>query len=168
VQTVADYAVSVYFHGADGIYVNLYTPSAVRWKVGGVPVGVTQNTAYPHGEEVELRVDVPKAVDFALHLRIPSWVSNAAKISVNGRSVDVAAERNTFASIRRRWKKNDTVTVRLPFGDRTEAIDDRHPETVARMRGPLMMVSTDATGGGMMPFYAVRNQTYTTYFNTKY
>jgi len=130
-------------------------------------VSLTQSTAYPHGEEVEFRVDVPKPVEFALHLRIPSWVSSAAKISVNGRSMDVAAERNTFASIHRRWKKNDTVVLRLRFGDRTEAIDDRHPETVALMRGPLMMVKTDSPEGGLVPFYAVRNQTYTTYFQAK-
>ena len=59
------------------------------------------------------------------------------------------------------------LLARLPFGDRTEAIDDRHPETVAHMRGPLMMVSTDSPDRGMMPFYVVRDQTYTTHFQIR-
>ena len=100
----------------------------------------------------------------------------AGKISVNGKSVDVAAERKTFAIVRRRWRKNDTVAVKLPFGDRTEAIDDRHTDTVALMRGPLMMVAVNAPEGmpelgapglRFAPFYAVRGEKYTTYFRKR-
>jgi hypothetical protein len=32
------------------------------------------------------------------------------------------------------------VEARLPQGFRTEAIDDRHPDVVALMRGPIMYV----------------------------
>ena len=162
VQGVADYAVSIYFHDATGVYVNLYTPSTVRWKVGTVPVGITQTTGYPHAEEAEFRVEVPRPVEFALHLRIPPWVRGTPSIRVNGRTFDTAATPDRFAAIRRRWRPNDTVELRLSFADRTEAIDDRHPDIVARMRGPLMMVQADDSR--MMPFYAVRDQTYTTYF----
>jgi hypothetical protein len=81
---------------------------------GGVPERLIQNIVYPNRDELELRVDVPKAVDFAIHLRLPGWLSGAAAVRVNGRSVDVAAERKTFATVRRRWQKNDTVVVQLP------------------------------------------------------
>jgi hypothetical protein len=68
------------------------------------------------------------------------------------------------------------VEVKLPFGDRTEAIDDRHPDTVALMRGPLMMVAVNAPDGmpeigapplRFAPFYAVRGESYTTYFKQR-
>ena len=176
VQGVADYAVSLYFQDSSGIYVNLFAPSEVRWSAGGVPVRLIQNTAYPNGDEVELRVDVPKAADFAIHVRMPAWLSGAAAVRVNGRSVDVQAERKTFATIRRRWQKNDTVVVKLAFRDRTEAIDDRHADTVALMRGPLMMVAVNAPEGmpeltarglRFAPFYTVRDETYTTYFKKR-
>ena len=99
--------------------------------------------------------------------------SGAAAISVNGKSVDVAAERKAFATVRRRWRKNDTLEVKLPFRDRTEAVDDRHTDTVALMRGPLMMVAIHppdgmpelaAPGLRFAPFYSVRGESYTTYF----
>ena len=176
VQGVADYAVSIYFQDSSGVYVNLFAPSEVRWNSGGVPVRLMQSTAYPNGDALELRVDVPKPAEFAIHVRMPGWLSGAAAVRVNGKSADVAAERRTFATIRRLWRKNDTVEVKLPFGDRTEAIDDRHPDTVALMRGPLMMVAVNAPDGTpdiaapglrFAPFYAVRSESYTTYFKKR-
>jgi DUF1680 family protein len=176
VQGVADYAVSVYFQDSGGIYVNLFAPSEVRWNAGGVPVRLIQSTGYPAADSLELRVEVPAPAEFAIHVRMPAWLSGAAAVSVNGKSVDVAAERKTFATVRRRWRRNDTLEVKLQFRDRTEAIDDRHKDTVALMRGPLMMVAVNAPDGmpdlatpglGFMPFYAVRGETYTTYFKQR-
>jgi DUF1680 family protein len=160
VQGVADYAVSLYFHDATGIYVALYNPSTVNWQSGGVPIGLIQETDYPSSEETHFRITAARPVEFTLRLRIPPWVAAAASIRVNGRSYSTEAAPNRFAAIRRTWRNNDTVELRLPFKDRTEPIDDRHPNTVAHMRGPLMMVQA---GARTMPFYAVRNETYTTY-----
>jgi DUF1680 family protein len=176
VQGVADYAVSLYFQDSGGIYVNLFAPSEVRWNAGGVPVRLIQSTGYPSADSLELRVEVPAPAEFAIHVRMPAWLSDPGAISVNGKSVDVAAERKTFATVRRRWRRNDTLEVKLPFRDRTEAIDDRHKDTVALMRGPLMMVAVNAPDGmpelaapglRFMPFYAVRGETYTTYFKQR-
>src|SRR5580700_5556607 len=38
VQTVSDYVLNVYFRGEDGVLVNLYTPSELRWNAGTIPV----------------------------------------------------------------------------------------------------------------------------------
>jgi DUF1680 family protein len=176
VQGVADYAVSLYFRNSGGIYVNLFAPSEVRWNAGGIPVRLIQSTGYPAADSLELRVEVPAPAEFAIHVRMPAWLSGSGAISVNGKSVDVAAERKTFATVRRRWRRNDTLEVKLPFRDRTEAIDDRHTDTVALMRGPLMMVAVNAPDGTpelaapglrFVPFYAVRGETYTTYFKQR-
>jgi DUF1680 family protein len=173
VQGVADYATSIYFQDSGGIYVNLFTPSEVRWKSTGVPVRLIQSTQYPHADTLQLRIEAPKGVEFALRVRMPAWLSGSASVKVNGKSFDVAAEPKTFATIRRRWNGNDTVEVKLPWRDRTEPVDDRHPDTVALMRGPLMMVAVDppastpelqTPGLRFEPFYAVRGQSYTTYF----
>jgi len=163
VQGVADYATSIYFQDSAGVYVNLFTPSELRWKTARL----IQDTQYPHADSVHLRVDVPHPVEFAVRVRIPAWLSTSASIAVNGKSVDVAAVPGTFAAIRRRWSPNDTVEVKLPWRDRTQPVDDRHHDTVALMRGPLMMVSLDGPPGtpaAWEPFYSVRSQTYTTYF----
>jgi DUF1680 family protein len=62
---------------------------------------------------------------------------------VNERTVSVATEAGTFAAIRRLWHNNDTVQIELPFSFRTEPVDGQHRNTVALMRGPLLLVALD-------------------------
>jgi uncharacterized protein len=194
IQSVADYVLDIYFRGNNAIYVNLYSPSKVRWSANGVPVILSQETSYPDDGEIELRVHVPHPVNFALNLRIPGWVESAAQLSVNGKSLAVAAQAKTFATINRRWRDGDIVHLRLPLDFRAEPIDNQHPERVALMRGPQMLVAVDppadlaqqpltlpgkpkpiaqrssafaidAAAGPveMIPFYSVKDETYTTY-----
>jgi DUF1680 family protein len=184
----------LYFQDGRGIYVNLYSGSELRWKANGVPVTLTQKTAYPESEEIELRVNPESTVEFAVRLRIPGWLEQPARISVNGKPVQAKAERGTFAAIARRWRKGDTIALRLPFSSRTIAIEERAPDLVAAMRGPLMLTAVDppddlaataqalaamepvkgalvefdcATAAGkvrMRPFYRVQREPYSTYF----
>ena len=194
-QSVADFPVDLYLHDAKGIYVNLYAASEVRWKANRVAVKLTQKTAYPEAEQIELRVDPAAPVEFAIHLRIPRWLDRPAQLSVNGKAVSVAAERGTFAAIRRRWRKGDTIELTLPFSFRAVPIDQQNPNIVAVMRGPVMLAAVDPpehlsasaaalgkmdavpgkalefdcqTAAGkvrMRPFYQVRRETYSTYFH---
>ena len=131
-----------------------------------------------------METDAP--AEFAMHVRIPAWLGRPAAIAVNGKAADVAARPGTFAAVRRRWRRNDTIEVTLPFSFRMAAVDDRNPDTVAVMRGPVMLVAVDppeeltATGEmravegralefecgmvRMRPFYRVRGETYSTYW----
>jgi DUF1680 family protein len=141
VQGVADYVLNLYFHGPDALYVNVFAPSEVDWKVRKQPVRIVQNTNYPHDGSVELRVETAAPLDFTLQLRIPRWISGSPTVTINGKTTSIPAEPGTFAAIRRRWSNHDRVELTLPFGFRTEAIDNQHPDTVAVMRGPLMYVA---------------------------
>jgi hypothetical protein len=193
-QSVADYPVNLYFHGEGGIYVNLFAESEVQWNAGKVPVKLTQRTRYPEAETIELRVEPAVPVEFSVNVRIPGWLDRPAKIAINGKPVSVKAERGTFASLHRRWRSNDTVEITLPFGFRTLPVDDRNPNTVAVMRGPVMLTAIDAAAPlaasasalvrmdpvpgkplefdcamaagpvRMRPFYRVQRETYSTYF----
>ena len=110
VQGVADYATSIYFQDSSGVYVNLFTPSEVRYQAAGVPVRLMQSTQYPDADILQIRIDVPKAVEFALRVRIPAWLSGPASIAVNGKSLDVPpsarASRPSAAAgaVTTRWK----------------------------------------------------------------
>jgi uncharacterized protein len=192
-QVVADYVISAYFHAPGGIYVNLYTPSEVTWTADGRPVKLIQTTSYPESESSEFTVEVPAPTEFTLYLRIPGWLKSGAQIGLNQKSLAIPAEAGTFAAIRRVWRNHDTVQISLPFSFRMEAIDDQHPNTVALMRGPLMVVALDPQitltsrdqapafkpvpfaaqtfempGSSatirFAPFYTVGDQSYTTYF----
>jgi uncharacterized protein len=194
IQSVADFPLDLYFQDALGVYVNLYAGSELRWKAGGVPVKLTQNTSYPESEQIEVRVEPESPVEFAVRLRIPGWLDRPAQISVNGKATQVKAERGSFATLTRRWRKGDTIQLTLPFSFRTVPIEDRAPDTVAAMRGPVMLTAIDPpeqlaalasafanmepvpgkplefdcqTAAGkvrMRPFYQVQHETYSTYF----
>ena len=194
IQSVADYPINLYFQDPDGIYVNLYAASEVRWKAKDASVKLTQRTAYPESEQIELWVEPEAPAEFAVRLRIPGWLDRPAQISVNGTALSVNAERGTFAAIRRRWRRGDRIGLTLPFSFRAVPIDDRNPNLVAIMRGPVMLTAIDSpeepaatavalagmepvagkplefdcrTAAGrvrMRPFYQVQRETYSTYF----
>ncbi len=143
-QVVADYVISAYFRAADGIYVNLFTPSEVDWKIQGAPVKLTQTTAYPESDSTELRVDAAAPVEFTIYVRIPGWLRSPAQIAVNGKPLSLDAQPGNFAAIRRRWQTHDAIEIQFPFTLRLEPIDEQHPNTVALMWGPLMLVALDS------------------------
>ena len=194
-QSVADFPLNLYFQDGRAVYVNLYAGSELRWKANGIPVKLTQKTTYPASDEIELRVDPSSPVEFALELRIPGWLDRPPTIAVNGGAVQVDAGRGTFAALTRRWHKGDTVALRMPFSFRAVPIEDRAPDTVAVLRGPVMLTAIDPpeelaasgpalavmepqpgeppeflcrTAAGevkMRPFYRVQSETYSTYFH---
>jgi len=160
-QGVADYPIDLYFQAPRAIYVVLYTPSEIRWRAANVPVMLRQSGSYPQGNDVRIAVDPAAAVECTVHLRVPRWLDSAPEIRVNGKRFDAPVAKG-FAALRRRWKKGDAIEMSLPLRFREEPVDDRHPNLVANMKGPLLYVKPDG-GGPMMPFHAVTSETYTTY-----
>jgi hypothetical protein len=128
-----------------------------------------------------------------VRLRIPSWLEKHAELAVNGKRVE-ASRPGTFAAIERNWRRGDTIDLRLPFSPRTVPIEERAPNTVAAMYGPVMLTAIDpptelaATAAAlssmraidgrplefdcetlagkvrMRPFYQVQREAYSTYF----
>jgi DUF1680 family protein len=192
VECVADYPKNIYLESADGIAINLYAPSELRWTHAGTSIHLSQQTDYPLAESIAVRVECANPVEFALRLRIPDWLRSPVTIRVNGEHAHPELRRG-FAILRRTWRTGDSIDLTLPMQFRTEPIDDAHPETVAILRGPLVYVEQDpaphasqlprlgglkASAAGIfaehtperertcVPFYFVTGQRYTTYFQT--
>jgi len=147
VQDVADYLLGIYFRSHDGIYVNLFVPSEADVSVEGVPVKIIQTTRYPQDGEIELRIETPAPMTFTVYARIPGWLEAPATISINGKAIDLKAERHTFTALRRRWNRNDTIQIKFPLRLRVEAVDSKHPKTVTAMWGPVMLVGVNPPPG---------------------
>jgi DUF1680 family protein len=140
-QVAADYRINSYFHDSDGVWVNLYLPSTLKWaSKSGARIALTQSTAYPIDGRIEMVMKTSKAAEFALRLRIPAWAQgdSGAAIRVNGLAVNAPVTKG-FATLRRKWKDGDRVELNLPMPMRLEAVDSQHPETVALVRGPLVL-----------------------------
>jgi uncharacterized protein len=140
-QLAADYHISTYLRSADGVYVNLFSPSRVQWTDGGARFGLTQKTKYPFDNKIQIEVSGSQPKDYTLYVRIPSWATPDPVLSVNGARVADAAQPGTFAAIRRTWKDGDRVELELPMPLRLETIDANHAKVVALMQGPLVLLA---------------------------
>ncbi len=128
IQCMADYHNIVYYKDDDNLYVNLYLPSEVSWQ------GVTlrQETAYPENDRITLIVETAAPKKFRLNLRIPEWADGATVDST-------MAAPGRWAVIDRTWKSGDRVELRIPLIPRFDAVDYKHPDRVAIVRGPVVL-----------------------------
>lgn len=147
-QVVADYRISAYFHGPQGVFVNLYVPSTLRWQENGGSYSLEQATEYPYSGQIRINVTASRPRDFAVFLRIPEW-AKGARVSVNGMRGNWKAAPGSFAEIRRSWKTGDRIELELPLPVRLEAVDAQHPNQVALVRGPLVLMALTNLPAGL-------------------
>ena len=138
-QLAADYHISTYLQAADGVYVNLFTPSRLQWTDGAGRFGLRQETNYPFDNKIEIQVSASQPKDYTLYVRIPGWATAGPVLSVNGKRVADAVVPSTFAAISRTWKDGDRVELELPMPLRLEAVDANHPDVAALLYGPLVL-----------------------------
>jgi len=188
-QVAADYRINTYLRDQEGVWVNLYIPSTLHWTHPSGEVRLVQKSSYPYDGTIEFELSLSKPANLAVNFRIPAWAEDAS-ISVNGKRWGDPVLPGTFASLRREWKNGDRVEVELPMRMRLEALDFRNPDTVALVRGPLVLfaitssqqqvtrqqllnatnpvpgkwqVSTARGAMTMLPFTAIEDEQYSTY-----
>ena len=195
-QLAADYHISTYLRSADGIYVNLFTPSAVKWTEGGARCSLTQQTNYPFDSAITMKVAASQPVETTIYLRIPAWATPSPILSVNGTRVTDAVTPGTFAAVRRTWKDGDRIELELPLPLRLEPVDVQHSTQAALLRGPLVLMAVaesqpafdkgellraqpaggagevsakaaDGTSVVMRPFMKIQEERYVTYVSVK-
>ena len=139
-QVAADYRILAYFKDAAGVFVNLYLPSTLRWTVSdGAQCSLAQSGDYPIESKIAMHLRASRPSNFALRLRIPAWsLGTEPMIRVNGERV-TAPIQTGFAAIRRRWKDGDRIELEFSMPIQLQAIDNGHPDTVALVRGPLVL-----------------------------
>lgn len=193
-QLTADYGISSYFRSAKGINVNLYVPSRITWQQGRARASLTQHTQYPTNGDTSMHLALSHPERFTVALRIPAWAGRNTKVAVNGKAVDTALTPGIWASIDRTWKDGDRIELSLDMPLRLAPIDDRHPEIVALLYGPVALfaiepaaqtitrqqllaaqrignssawqVATDSGNVRMLPFPEIKDETYRLYQQT--
>ena len=105
----------IYTIASDGLYVNLYEPSAISWKVKGQPVTLELKGDFPFKPEIDITVTTSSPLDLKLRIRTPSWARNEMDILINGRKSAVGRP-GTYVSLSRKWQNGDRIQFTLPMG----------------------------------------------------
>jgi DUF1680 family protein len=128
----------VYFRdGADGIAVNLYTPSHVTVPLDeDVTVTLTQETDYPNSGQVRFRIGLSQAASFALRLRIPRWCRGAT-VQINEDAPVRACDDGAGHELSRTWQSDDSVTLDMPMPWRLIKGHQLQEGKAALLRGPV-------------------------------
>ncbi|HZB45271.1 MAG TPA: beta-L-arabinofuranosidase domain-containing protein [Pyrinomonadaceae bacterium] len=144
---------SIYFHGADSLYVNLFIPSRLKWEEKGLVL--EQQTAYPRGGRVELRFKTKEPVPLVLEVRTPQWAAGGLRLRLNGRPLRVESRPGSYAKVSRTWKTGDVLQVSIPMSVRTEAMPD-DANKVAFLYGPVVLAGDlgPVAAGPTVPYAA--------------
>jgi DUF1680 family protein len=140
-QIPADYGISSYFNDGEGVYVNLYVPSKVKWARGSERIALTQLTNYPHQPTTQIEVATAKPTAFPVYLRIPAWAGAKTTVAVNGKRVLSSPEPGRFTRLDRTWKNGDRIEIEFGMPTVLEAVDPQHPNLMAPVHGPLALFS---------------------------
>jgi DUF1680 family protein len=132
----AKYGDSIYFHDADGLFVNLFIASELHWTEKALKI--RQETRFPEESRTALVFSAAKPVRLALHIRIPGWIAKGGFVKVNGQKLAQYASPASYLTINQVWKNGDTVEISLPMSLHLERLPDRR-DIAAILYGPIVL-----------------------------
>lgn len=139
-RILPNYVQSMWMTSHDGgVAATLYGPCSFSVQLRRGRFAVEEETSYPFGDTVKMRVSaVPDGV-MPLRLRMPSWCANP-EIKLNGAPAKHSVA-DGFAVISRKWNAGDVVELRFPMTveiGRTDDYVDARKSYRHVTRGPLL------------------------------
>jgi uncharacterized protein len=126
---------TIYFHGDNSLYVNLFIASQVEWPEKGF--SLRQETRFPEQEGTTITVRANSPTQMSINLRVPYWAKNGS-VKINGMPLQAFASPSSYLSLNRVWKNGDKIELSLPMDLHVAPMpDDEHVEAV--MYGPLVL-----------------------------
>jgi len=120
----------------NGLAAAIYADCEVRAKVGcGKEICIQEKTLYPFDETILLTINTDVPVEFPLYLRIPAWCEKP-QILLNAKTVQVAAEPQTYVLLQRTWTTGDIVKLHFPASIELKYWP-LNRDSVSVVRGPL-------------------------------
>ena len=132
---------SVYFRSAnnDGLYVNLFVPSTLKWTERNVTL--TQRTSFPYEDTTRLTIN--GSGKFDLKIRVPHWATRGFQVKINGQPKTVNAIPGSYLTLPQDWKDKDTIEVQMPFPFRLDRVMDQ-PNIASVFYGPVLLAAQES------------------------
>jgi DUF1680 family protein len=126
---------TIYFHGDDSLYVNLYIDSQLEWPEKGLRL--RQETRFPEEQGTTLTITAIRPQPMAINLRIPYW-ADGGSVKVNGTPLIAFSSPGSYVALNRTWKSGDKIELSLPMKLHIDPMpDDKTIQAV--MYGPLVL-----------------------------
>lgn len=140
---------------ADGVAVNLFTPSrAVVRLAGGTVAALSQQTRYPFNGVVLLDLtSLSGRPRFAIRVRRPAWATSAT-VWVNGRRAS-ARLADGYLEVNRQWRRGDRIEYRIGVPTRAVKGDHGNAGRVAVLIGPVVLAADEGHNGRLRPISRV-------------
>ena len=135
----------IYTLAKDGIYIDLYTGSTIKWKQGGQALQAHMATEFPFSPDVKIAISASRPTQSTLHIRVPAWANADMPVLVNGNRA-VTGKPGSYVAITRAWKEGDTLSFKLPMGFKTSlytGMEQDGRERYALEYGPILMAVLD-------------------------
>ena len=129
---------TIFFRRGSDVYVNQFIASTLDWKEEGLLID--QVTQFPREQGATLKIKTSRPIARTVHVRIPSWTTDAAQVKINGRASEAVADSGSYLAIRRVWQDGDTISITLPMELRQEALPGDDSVT-AVLYGPLVLAA---------------------------
>ena len=134
-EEYAKLADTIYFHGDNSLYVNLYIDSNLDWREKGLQL--KQETRFPEEQGTTIIISSERPQQLAINLRIPYWVQGGS-VKINGTTLPAFASPSSYLTLDRIWKTGDKIELSLPMALHADPMPD--DETIqAAMYGPLVL-----------------------------
>jgi len=137
----------IYSIAPDGIYVNLYEPSTIRWQQAGQLMELKLKTRFPYDTHVSAAVKVSAPTQANLRIRVPSWAAKEMAVSVNGK-VAGSGKPGSYFAVDRKWSDGDVIEFVLPAEIRVKRYNG-DDQVVGKKRysveyGPILLAAVGA------------------------
>lgn len=148
IENTARYAQGAYFTAGKTLWINQYIPSRVE--LAGAGFTLVQESDFPAGETVRIRLEAGKPFAATLRLRLPHWLAGPAEARINeaASTAPGATRDGSWLVLDRTWQPGDRIELRLPMNVRARpAMDDS--ALVSFYHGPVLLAG--ALGREAMP-----------------
>jgi DUF1680 family protein len=142
------YGDSIYFHGDDSLFVNLFIPSELTWP--GKNLVVRQETKFPENDTTRLDFQTQTPTQLALKIRWPAWTDKIS-VRVNGKRQKISGTPGSYVTLDRLWQNGDRVEVQLPMKLHAEPLPGAS-NIIAVLYGPIVLAGNLGTNGMPNPY----------------
>ncbi len=144
----AKYGDTIYFHGDNSLFVNLFIPSELSWPEKNLTV--RQETKFPESDVTQLNFKTQTPMQLVLKIRWPAW-SGKISVRVNGKKQKISGAPGSYVSLDREWQNGDRVEIQLLMKLHTEPLPGA-TNIVALLYGPIVLAGNLGTNDMPNPY----------------